>query len=188
MPDLEIRRATVATRRDGRRSHSAYGSHARGIRLVVGNDRVVRIAQRGERRQAAVAERDVGAWSAGIALALVYPFVRRTRRMRGKETQDGAMLSSQGDSEGNDMRKKPSIKSLETVTCEEAQAYLDYARGDELNAAYALACDRNRLDGSIAPPDDAEVHHALFLLCRARGKNSPSFDQMRFELRRRAAA
>jgi hypothetical protein len=178
MPDLEIRRATVATRRDGRRSHSAYGSHARGIRLLVGNDRVVRFAHRGERRQAAVAGRDVGAWSAGIALALVYPFVRRTRRARGKD----------GGDEGTDMRKKPSIKSLETVTCEEAQAYLDYARGDELNAAYALACDRNRMDGSIAPPDDAEVHHALFLLCRARGKNSPSFDEMRFERRRRAAA
>jgi len=98
------------------------------------------------------------------------------------------MLPSHHGDEGNDMRKKPSIKSLETVTCEEAQAYLDYARGDELTAAYALACDRNRLDGSIAPPDDAEVHHALFLLCRARGKNSPSFDQMRFELRLRAAA
>ncbi len=86
------------------------------------------------------------------------------------------------------MRKKPSIESLETVTPDEAQAYLDYARGDELDAAYALACDRNRLDGSIAAPDPAEVHHALFLLCRARGKSSPSFDEMRFELRRRAAA
>jgi len=86
------------------------------------------------------------------------------------------------------MRKKPSIQSLETVSSEEAQAYLDHARGDELDAAYALACDRNRLDGSIAPPDDAEVHHALFLLCRARGKQSPSFDQMRVELRRRVAA
>lgn len=86
------------------------------------------------------------------------------------------------------MRKKPSIKSLETVSPEEATAYLDHANGDELNAAYALACDRNRLDGSIAPPDDAEVHHALFLLCRARGKHPPSFDQMRVELRRRVAA
>jgi hypothetical protein len=188
MPDLQIRRATVATRREGRRSHSAYGSHARGTRLLVGNDRVVRLAQARERGQAAVGGRDVGAWSAGIALALVYPFVRRTRRARGTEARNGAMLPSHGGSEGNDMAKKPSIKSLETVTGEEAQAYLDYARGDELNAAYALACDRNRLDGSIAPPDDAEVHHALFLLCRARGKNPPSFDQMRYELRRRAAA
>ena len=98
------------------------------------------------------------------------------------------MLPSHHGDEGNEMRKKPSIKSLETVTCEEAQAYLDYARGDELDAAFTLACDRNRLDGSIAPPDDAEVHHPLFLLCRARGRSSPSFDQMRFELRRRAAA
>jgi len=86
------------------------------------------------------------------------------------------------------MKRKPSIKSLETVSIEEAQAYLEYASGDELDAAYALAWDRNRLDGSISPPDEAEVHHALFLLCRARGKVAPSFDEMRIELRRRVAA
>ena len=83
------------------------------------------------------------------------------------------------------MKRKPSIRSLETVTVEESMAYLDHASGDELNAAYALAWDRNRLDGSLAPPDDAEVHHALFLLCRARGKTPPSFDELRVELRRR---
>lgn len=86
------------------------------------------------------------------------------------------------------MKRKPSIKSLETVSIEEAQAYLEYASGDELDAAYALAWDRNRLDGTIAAPDEAEVHHALFLLCRARGKVAPSFDGMRIELRRRVAA
>jgi hypothetical protein len=89
------------------------------------------------------------------------------------------------------MKRKPSIRSLETVSAEEAMAYLEHSArsgGDELSAAYTLACDRNRLDGSIAPPDEAEVHHALFLLCRARGKLAPSFDEMRVELRRRAAA
>jgi hypothetical protein len=86
------------------------------------------------------------------------------------------------------MRRKPGIQSLETVTLEEAAAYLEHAGGDELDAAYALAWDRNRLDGSLAAPDDPEVHHALFLLCRARGQNSPSFDDMRVELRRRVAA
>jgi hypothetical protein len=86
------------------------------------------------------------------------------------------------------MKKKPTIKSLETVSVEEAEAYLDAASGDELTAAYALACDRNRLDGSHAAPDDTEVHHSFFLLCRARGKHPPSFDDMRFELRRRATA
>jgi len=86
------------------------------------------------------------------------------------------------------MKRKPSIKSLENVSLEEAVAYLEYARGDELNAAYELALDRARLDGSHAAPDDAEVHHALFLLCRARGKTPPSFDGMRVELRRRMAA
>jgi hypothetical protein len=51
-----------------------------------------------------------------------------------------------------------------------------------------LATDRNKLDGSHGEPDDAEVHHALFLLCRARGKDAPSYDEMRVELRRRVAA
>ncbi len=74
------------------------------------------------------------------------------------------------------------------MSLDEAVAYIDHAGGDELNAAYALAWDRNRLDGSHSAPDEAEVHHALFLLCRARGARAPSFDEMRVELRRRAAA
>jgi hypothetical protein len=148
-------------------------------------DRFARLANARGRRP--VDGRDVGAWSAGIALALVYPLVRRTRRS-GASARTGALPPPPVGGEGADMRKKPSIKSLETVSQEEAAAYLNHANGDELNAAYALACDRNRLDGSIAPPDDAEVHHALFLLCRARGKHAPSFDQMRVELRRRVAA
>ena len=86
------------------------------------------------------------------------------------------------------MKRKPSIRSLETLTVEEASAYLDWCSGDELNAAFALATDRNRLDGTQAAPDDAEVHHALFLLCHARGMDTPSFDDIRVELRRRLAA
>lgn len=85
-------------------------------------------------------------------------------------------------------QRKPSIKSLETVTLEEAQAYLAFAGGDELDAACALAWDRNRLDGSISAPDETEIHHALFLLCRVLGKHPQSFDEMRVELRRRVAA
>jgi len=80
------------------------------------------------------------------------------------------------------------IASLETVSLEEALAYLDTAEGDELQAAYALAKDRNQLDGSGAEPDDAEVHHALFLLRRARGLDAPSFDLMRIQLKRLVAA
>jgi hypothetical protein len=187
MPELDIRRAMTGSRREGRRSQSAYGSHARGIRVLEGTDRVVRLAYTRDRRQAAVGEGDAGAWSAGIALALVYPLVRRLHKA-GRKPSTGAQLASQAASEGTEMKRKPSIKSLDTVSLEEATAYLDHARGDELNAAYALACDRNRLDGSIAPPDEAEVHHALFLLCRARGRHAPSFDTMRVELRRRVAA
>jgi hypothetical protein len=84
--------------------------------------------------------------------------------------------------------RNPSIRSLEKVTLEEALSYLDAANGDELGAAFTLAGDRNRLDGSGSPPDETEVHHALFLLRRARGLDAPSFDLMRVQLRRRAAA
>ena len=60
------------------------------------------------------------------------------------------------------------ITSLEHVSLDEALAYLDTAEGDELEAATALARDRNHLDGSMTEPDEAEVHHALFLLRRAQ--------------------
>lgn len=89
---------------------------------------------------------------------------------------------------GEWMAKDPAIRSLTTVSLEEALPYLDAADGDELTAAYSLARDRNRLDGSTTPPDDTEIHHALFLLRRARGLDAPSFDLMRVQLRRRHAA
>lgn len=82
----------------------------------------------------------------------------------------------------------PIISSLESLTLEEALAYLDSAEGDELSAAYSLAKDRNLLDGDTDEPDEAEVHHALFLLRRARGLDAPSFDLMRVQLRRLVAA
>lgn len=80
------------------------------------------------------------------------------------------------------------IESLETVSLEQALVYLDSAEGDELAAAFALATDRNLIDGSTKEPDEAEVHHALFLLRRARGLTAPSFDSMRVQLRQRVAA
>jgi len=85
-------------------------------------------------------------------------------------------------------RKNQIIASLKKLTLEEALAYLECASGDELAAAHHLAADRNRLDGSKLSPDDVEVHHALFLLRRARGLTAPSFDSMRVQLRERPAA
>jgi membrane protein required for beta-lactamase induction len=84
--------------------------------------------------------------------------------------------------------KKPCIQSLTTVTSIEASAYLDAAGDDELRAAVEVASDRLRLAGSSDSPDDAEIHHALFLLRRARGLEAPSFDLMRVHLRRALAA
>lgn len=84
---------------------------------------------------------------------------------------------------------EPIIKSLDTISLEEALQYLETAEGDELAAAIALAKDRNLLDDAIAgEPDEAEVHHALFMLRRARGLDAPSFDLMRVQLRRLLAA
>lgn len=83
---------------------------------------------------------------------------------------------------------KIAIRSLESVTADEARAYLEEAGHDEITAAYNLATDRNVLDGSAGAPDDTEVHHALFLLRRAQGQEAPSFDGVRVELRRRLAA
>ena len=80
------------------------------------------------------------------------------------------------------------ITSLESLSLDESLSYLDSANGDELAAAFALAKDRNLLDGSENEPDEAEVHHALFLLRRARGLDAPSFDLMRVQLRRLVAA
>ncbi|MFO0667169.1 MAG: hypothetical protein U0174_24665 [Polyangiaceae bacterium] len=79
------------------------------------------------------------------------------------------------------------VHSIHGLSLNEALSYLERAHGDEIQAAYALAVDRNALDGSVSDPDDAEVHHSLFLLRRARGLAAPSFDQLRLQLRSRAA-
>ena len=81
----------------------------------------------------------------------------------------------------------PIITSLEALTLEQALAYLDSAEGDEFSAVFVFAEDRNLLAGDTDEPDEAEVHHALFLLRRARGLNAPSFDLMRVQLRRLVA-
>jgi hypothetical protein len=83
--------------------------------------------------------------------------------------------------------QKPTLRDLTTVTEEEARAYLEVACGDEIAAALAIAVDRNELAGAPAAPDDAETHHALFLLRRALGLAAPSFDSTRVLLKARAA-
>ena len=83
--------------------------------------------------------------------------------------------------------QRPMLSDLKSFTPQQARAYLNAARNDEIAAAIALASDRNALDGSPSTPDDAEVHHALFLLRRALGLPAPSFDSLRAALRSRAA-
>ncbi len=191
MPDSVIRRVIASSRREGRRSHSAYESHARGTPHLVANPLAVDPGQQARQVDVVQADRAPPGFSAGVALALVYPFVRGravAARISQSKTNRAALAPPVGGEGTGCMKRKPSISSLETVSPDEAAAYLEHAGGDELNAAYALAWDRNRLDGSIAPPDEAEVHHAFFLMCRACGKLPPSFDEMRVELRRRMAA
>jgi hypothetical protein len=81
----------------------------------------------------------------------------------------------------------PNLKNLAMLTMDEARAYLEVAHGDELEAAVLLALDRNVLAGAAEDPDEQEIHHALFLLRRAMGRDAPSFDTMRVALRARAA-
>ncbi len=81
-----------------------------------------------------------------------------------------------------------SLGSLARVTREEATRYVAAHGGEELDAAIALAVDRNLLEGTSGEPDDADVHQALYLLRKALGEDAPSFDTMRVELRHRRAA
>lgn len=188
MPDSDVRRGVVGNRREGRRSLSAYGSYARGIRYSSSTPFAVDAGGARATRRPGMDRHDGAAFNAGIALALVYPLTQCSGSGARKQARRAGSSLGRGDEGTGYMKGKPSITSLETLSLDESAAYLEHADGDELNAAYALAWDRNRLDGSDAAPDDAEVHHALFLLCRARGKRSPSFDDMRVELRRRVAA
>jgi len=98
-----------------------------------------------------------------------------------------SVLSGLASGEEEETMQRPMLSDLTSFTPELARAYMKAAKGDELAAAIALANDRNALDGSSAPPDDAEVHHALFLLRRAQGLPAPSFDDLRVALRQRAA-
>jgi hypothetical protein len=128
------------------------------------------------------------------SLAFALPTPKRSTRLNNEGTRFSGVAfallysSCSTRSQRGDWMRTPTIRSLETVSLEEALAYLDAADGDELGAAFALATDRNQLDGSSEAPDDAEVHHALFLLRKARGLDAPSFDLMRVQLKRRVAA
>lgn len=79
-------------------------------------------------------------------------------------------------------------QNLSQITEDTAREYLEAASDDELEAALLLAADRNRAEGFADEPDEQEIHHALFLLRRARGLDAPSFDSMRIALRKRVAA
>ena len=207
MSDSLVRKAGVVGRRQGRRSLAAYSPQARAQgrrgRLLDDGGSGGRLARgvrgHGSSHVSIAAAEGCPDSSAAAALALLFPLTRRLRRLFGASARGAIRAQSSKDgignttpqscgSEGASMKRKPSIRSLDTVSLDEAMAYFDYANGDELAAAHSLAWDRNRLDGSNAAPDDAEVHHALFLLCRTRGKRAPSFDEMRVELRRRQAA
>jgi hypothetical protein len=74
-----------------------------------------------------------------------------------------------------------------TPSLSQALGYLTSAKGDEIAAAMALALDRNQAEGQERDPDEQEVHHALFLLRRARGLSAPSYDLLRWQLKRRVA-
>jgi hypothetical protein len=146
-----------------------------GVRLTLGCDFEARLARATQISSSLLTPRrhsqplGVGGGFPGVAFALLYSCCN-VRSQRG------------------DWMTTPAIKSLGHVSLDEALAYLDASEGDELGAAFALATHRNEMAGSSEAPDDAEVHHALFLLRKARGLDAPSFDLMRVQLKRRVAA
>jgi hypothetical protein len=101
----------------------------------------------------------------------------------GHRTVDAARVRTSKDAKA----RGASIDSLAPPSLSQALAYVDQAGGDEIAAAFALAIDRNILDDSLEMPDSADVHHALFMLRKARGLASPSFDLLCWQLKRRAA-
>src|SRR5208282_5229253 len=129
-----------------------YGPHARGTRIFAQEERRLRsgagLAEVPTALRAAFAS---GAFSAAAALALLSPLARRGLRVMSARAAE----QRTGSERTGCMKRKPTVSSLETVSLDEATAYIEYASGDELSAAHALAWDRNRLDGSLAPPDDA---------------------------------
>ena len=143
----------------------------------------------------AIAQGDVP----GSARIILHDFEARLARATTLALTHGAASGSRGVPfvllytaysrlEGSDLMKAPAIRSLDGVSLEEARAYIERAGGDELDAAFTLASDRNAFAGSMVAPDDFEIHHAFFLLRKARGMDAPSFDTMRIQLKRRAAA
>jgi hypothetical protein len=104
------------------------------------------------------------------------------------ETSGAIVVPEAASSETRVLPEVQRVRSLRTVTSDEARSYLRAAAGDELAAALDVARDRSALDGSSSEPDETEVHHALFLLRRALGFPAPSFDALHVQLRRRAAA
>jgi hypothetical protein len=177
------RSSARAGRVEGRRSLAAYEAISRGEPERVAEPFRHPARRTSGRPRYIPAEAFDAACNAGVAFKLVFPLLTAWAARKGSDAKP-----SRDGGKGKGMKRKPSIRSLETVTLEEANAYLEWCGGDELNAAFALATDRSRLDGSTAAPDDHEVHHALFMLCAARGLDAPSFDEMRVELRRRVAA
>src|SRR5580698_9810543 len=106
MPDSDIRRNAAGRRREGRRSLAAYGPCARGIRVPVDGGHVGPVGQPVRGRVARKAP-----WSAGVALALVYPLTRGVRRGLSGDVQaaKGTALPRSGGEGAECMKRKPSI-------------------------------------------------------------------------------
>src|SRR5260370_32499741 len=115
MPDFQIRRAVLGSRREGRRSLSAYGSHARGTRVFEGVQRVARGRRR--RKSVLVLAEDQTETKLGAAgaLALVYPLVRRLRRAFGTDAAKREGRRPPRGSAGAGQRRKRALRSLVTV-------------------------------------------------------------------------
>lgn len=202
-----IPRVQTFPRVRGARTHNGW-EHPRANRSSRWSETRASLGRRAQKSLRTTARRDAAAITSDDDLAFgISPGLRarlakvgpafglglRRGRVPKAYVEDGCLGGSLAlhrvvTERGNRMMKRTVIASLHTVSLAEALAYLDAADGDELTAAWELARDRNALDGSSSEPDDTEIHHAFFLMRRARGLDAPSFDQLRVQLKRRMAA
>ena len=145
-------------RREGRRSLRLTAARARGCVLFGGESRVVR---HGSGRAAAkpLAARDREC-SAGVALALLVPLLRRAPQAG----HGGRSSRRQRSSEGAGHEEKAERPEPRAVSLEEARAYLEHAGGDGSRQRTPLPGTETAWMARMLAPDDAEIHHALFCL------------------------
>ena len=178
MPDFEIRRVLTGNRREGRRSLSAYGSHARGVRAedsgVSGHSGgsgaepwiALALGRHPTSRQMAVLR--APGWRSGPGLSLRGPWPNSARCHAGSRVEAAGWRRRDQWNAKNAVNSQPSHRHRR--------------RSHRLLGAPWRRRALGRLRPRVGPqsarwvllvqPDDPEIHHALFLLCASAWQTS----------------